>query len=90
MTRPALTRVEADAIAERVRQAVVALGVRLTEIHLEVAPAGFLIVARVGDRSGACVVPPHRDVQWTEIALALVAELGAPTLDDGVLVVTTH
>lgn len=89
MTRPALTRLEADAIAERVRQSVVALGVRLSTLHIEEVPSGLLIVARVGDRSGACLVPSGHTVNWRDIGLALVAEIGAP-FDNGVLVMATH
>lgn len=73
MTRPALSRIEADAIAARVVSALKALAVNVSELYLEPVPAGLLFVTRVSDQPRSCLVPHGYRASYEDVARTLAS-----------------
>jgi hypothetical protein len=68
---PILHEEEARAITTRLSEALGQVGSSVSTIHLQVVPAGLLVVARVGAHEGMCVIPHGHTVEWATLAHAL-------------------
>jgi len=70
-TLPVLREEEALAITTRLSEALCRVGSSASTIHVQVVPSGMLIVARVGQHDGMCLVPHGHTVDWATLARAL-------------------
>ena len=61
---PILREEEARAITTRLSEALGQVGSSVSTIHLQVVPAGLLVVARVGAHEGMCLIPHGHTVNW--------------------------
>jgi hypothetical protein len=71
---PRLGEEDAQAIATRLTQVLGQLGSPASVIHLQEVMAGLLVMARVGERDGTCLIPHGHTVEWTALAQSIVDE----------------
>jgi hypothetical protein len=64
----------AHAVATRVVRALSSAGASVTALHVQESPAGLLLTARFGDRTGSVVIPPGLTATWEAVAHDLLAE----------------
>jgi hypothetical protein len=75
---PGLREDEARAITLRLSDALSQVGSSASSIHLQVVPAGLLVVARVGEHDGMCLIPHGHTVDWATLAHELHDESVLP------------
>ena len=71
---PILREEEARAITTRLSEALGQVGSSVSTIHLQVVPAGLLVVARGGAHEGMCLIPHGHTVNWATLAHELQDE----------------
>lgn len=67
-------------MADRLALALSRLGGTVRHLHIEAVAAGVFIQARIGDRSGACLVPNGYTAGWDDVARSLIAQVGPQTV----------